>query len=597
MRALALFLGVVLCHASTSAQEALAHEPERFVGVDGTHFTLDGAPFRFVGANVAVMHGPVHRGAMEATLDAVVEDDLGVVRLWALGEYDDGSPSWADAYAFRRGPSGWLDAALAHLDATLDACRARDLRAIVVLGNRWADYGGLGAYLRWALVPFAADASGAIARSDLSRFYASEPARALYREHVTRVVGRTSSTTGRAYRDDPTILAWELVNELEAPRRDAPVLVRWVEEEAAFVRSLDARHLVSAGHVGYATSSDRRTWREVAGADGIDFVDTHAYPTRYGEVTTLPDLARWIDDRAQLAHHVIHRPLVFGEVGFSATTARVHGVARRRWLDAFLRDAARDGVAGALAWIYVPDGDRPLEHAILSTGGDVARTHDLRAVLGRHARRWARTPPTERNTRLGEDVGETPLWDPRRTILGGGGVHDGWDTETPVPTLRITPSAFDRARFERAGVTTNAPVSHVWASGSGWVRYRFRAPRGRLPLTTLVVSMRASSELPGPGLGATPEDVSIVHVSLDGLPAGDLEVPPDDGLGRIVRMEVDDPAILAAVSARVTHVLELSIDDDALGVCLYGEAGVGDLAPEIGAELPGVITLEWRSTP
>lgn len=573
-----------------------------FVAVEGTRFTVGGEPFHFVGANVAVMHGPAHRAAMEATLDAAHADGLSVVRLWALGEYDADAPAWADAYAFRRGPSDWLDPALVHLDRTLEACRVRGLRAIVVLANRWSDYGGLGTYARWALVPFTPGEGGSVGTSELGRLYERPEVRDLYRAHVERIVGRTSSITGVPYRDEPTIVAWELANELEASRRDAAALVRWVEAEAAHVRSLDPRHLVSAGHVGYSTSSERRTWRDVAGARGIDYADAHAYPTRYGEVHTLAELARYVDDRAQLAHHVIRRPLVFGEVGFSATHPRVLGVARRRWLDAFLRAAARDGVGGVLSWIYVPGDDRPSEHAIVTSGADVARTRDLRDVLARHARRWARTPPTERNPRLGPEIGEEPLWDPRRTVHGGGGVHDGWARPDADErrVLVIDPVAFDRARFERAGVEDDAPVAHLWATGAGWVRYRFRAPRGtRAAPTLLELSLRGSSELPGPGLGARAEDVSRVVVSLDGVEVGVLELPPDDGVGRVVTLRVADPIVLAPLGERGAHTLELATSEDDLGACLYGAPGsrADELSPEARAELPGEVRLVWSAAP
>jgi hypothetical protein len=158
-------------------------------------------------------------------------------------------------------------------------------------------------------------------------------------------------------------------------------------------------------------------------------------------------------------------------------------------------------------------------------------------------------------------------------------------------------AAFDRARFERAGLETDAPIAHLWASGAGWVRYRFRRPRGaHEPGAALTISLRASSELPGPGVGARADDVSHLRVSLDGIEVGVLELPPDDGLGAVLSLTVTDAAALDALAERGTHTLELAVSEDDLGACLYGEPGArsAELPDAVRAELPGRIRLAWR---
>lgn len=44
-------------------------------------------------------------------------------------------------------------------------------------------------------------------------FFNDTGARELYKEYVAAIVGRTNTRTGALYRDDPTILAWDLINE------------------------------------------------------------------------------------------------------------------------------------------------------------------------------------------------------------------------------------------------------------------------------------------------------------------------------------------------------------------------------------------------
>ncbi len=556
---------------------------DELVHVEAGHFVLRGARFRALGANVAVMHGGAHRQALEQTLDAAQADGLGLVRLWALGEREEGAPDWARSYAFRIGAEGWVEESFAHLDRALAAARARGLRAIVVLGNRWADYGGIPAYLRWSGDPFDAASPDGIARAELGTFFGSSRARALYLAHVERVVGRTNVVTGVPYRDDPTIFAWELVNELSCERRDASALVDFVRTTARRVHTLDPHHLVSAGHIGYDTSAERRTWREVMALPEIDYADAHAYPAEHGRVAGLAELDAFVDDHAMLATSVLGKPLVLGEIGFRAGT-RTFGLSRPRLFDRLLARAARDGVDAALAWIYCPGEDPCGAHTI-----DVSRrrgeAREVRQVLAAQARAMADDEGPARPW----PSGATPLWDPAHELSGTRRVASPRGRR-----VSIAPEAFSRARFERAGRYDEGPIRQLYGAGHGWVEYRFRAPRG-LP-AAISLTMRASSELPGAGVGAQPTDGSRVYASIDGEGLGLLQVPADDGLGRRVSLSVPlDDALAAVLRARSVHTLRLEVadDDEEHGLCLYGEAThAGEpLAPDVAAELPGRIEL------
>lgn len=57
-------------------------------------------------------------------------------------------------------------------------------------------------------------------------------------------------------RDDPTIMAWELINE---PRCNgdfsASKLQAWIEQTAEFFKSIDPHHLLTVGSEGFFGSS------------------------------------------------------------------------------------------------------------------------------------------------------------------------------------------------------------------------------------------------------------------------------------------------------------------------------------------------------
>ncbi len=567
-------------------------DADRFVRVEGTRFVVAGRPLRFVGANVAVMHGPAHRAALTDVLDAVRADGLGVVRVWALGEAAAGAPDWARDYAFRVGDDAWVESSFVHLDRVLAAAAERGLRVIVVLANRWADYGGLPRYLREAGLLPADDARREPTELELGAFYDCAPCAARYRAHATRVVGRVNTLTGVAYRDDPTIFAWELANELTAHPRDRAALLRWVGDAARHVRSLDPHHLVAAGHLGYARRSDRDTWLAVQRLPEIDYADAHAYPLRSGGVRTRAALARFVDDRAQLAHHVAHKPLVWGELGFGGGRRALLGGTRAAWFEAFLAQCRRDGVAGALVWHYAPHDPRAAEHAIApDVPGDPA-TRAVRRVLAREAARWSRSPPQARNPRLGEALGERPLVPLDHTARVRAAPWRDWRAGgTGERVLAIDPLAPAYARFEAVGVWREPPAPHAWGAGGGEVVYRFRAPRGQRVPAGLTIGLRASSELPGAGVGARPSDGARVEVAIDGVVLGTLDAPPDDGRGAWLTLGVGDRALLSRAFAGrgTTHALRLRVDPSfgAAGLCLYPSAGEGTRDDEAG------IVLAW----
>lgn len=51
--------------------------------------------------------------------------------------------------------------------------------------------------------------------------------------------------------------------------------------------------------------------------DSVDYADHHACFEHDAKVDVPADLSPWLADRVAVAHEVLHKPLVIGEVGFS----------------------------------------------------------------------------------------------------------------------------------------------------------------------------------------------------------------------------------------------------------------------------------------
>jgi len=578
---------------------ASARADDDFVRVAHGQFELAGCPFRFVGANASVIHGGNERRDYERVLDAVREDGLSVVRIWALGEQPAPGKPYHPLYAFRIGEDGWIEDSFVQLDRVLVAAKARGLRVIVVLANRWKDYGGIGAYADWAQQPLPRDVHGEPNATQLSAFYDCAKCDRMYQAHVTRVVGRVNSVSGVAYRDDPTILAWELINEASAvTARDEETLLKWVETQSRFVRGLDARHLISAGHIGYGTTHERRIWARLQALPEIDFADAHAYPLHDPRVSTPARLKRWIDDRVAIAQG-LGKPLLFGEFGFE----RVLGKKRVEWLKLFLSHAAKAGAAGALIWHYEPAANPRSSHSIHEDPSDAA-SMGARVAL-REAGKWfggtgtttrtstststSTTTTTTTTTTAKESQLPQPLFGYGESLGRGPAAGGTWVPSQGGEVLDLDPLAFSEARFERAGVYQEGVFDTLYGAGPGFVEYQFAA-HGAVP-RAIVIEARISSELPGYALVPDPRDGSDIQIELDGEVIATVRARPDDGLGEVVRVEWVDARSLRRFAKRRLHTLRLVALPSryAGGLCLYGKpTGALPVAPEAKRDLDHV---------
>jgi len=553
-----------------------------FVRVVEGRFQVGGMPFRFLGANAAVVHGPEARRSVDEVLDAVAADGLRVVRVWALGEAPVGAPSYQLEYAFRIGDSGWVEPSFAHLDRVIAAAKARNLRVVVVLANRWKDYGGFAQYSRWANPEVPLSPDGNLRSTQIATLLESARFAELYRAHVERIVLRTNTITGGTYKDDPTILAWELVNESSSSTvRGGTALVAWTDRMATEIHRLDPNHLVGAGHVGYDTESDRAVWLRTMSLASIDYADAHLYPLGDSRVTNESTLRAYVDDRIALAHRVLRKPLVIGEFGFDATSAERHGRSRDAWTERFVSHLERRGVAGAMVWIYESAREPRRRHSIgagtsLSPNGD-----GVRSVMRTAARRVVSDRPPSMD--VGGDEPTAPIFVSRGLIRGVRLPLPRWVSDDARATLGIDLVSFVDARFEIAGVYLGGERLQLWGRGDGAVRFAFRAPP-RVP-RTFAFRATMSSELDGDGVGAGPEDDGEVEVRIDDIPIGRVRLPTDDGRGVALGVVSTDSALLARIFPNPgrNHVLTLVAPSDhgAGGLCLYGPRMDGTPAPTL----------------
>jgi mannan endo-1,4-beta-mannosidase len=448
--------------------------PPGFVIADGTHFSIDGRPFRFVGANVAVMYGgePEH---MTETLDAAARDGVRVVRVWAHGEIDErdsqasiagSGNAWLRANPFRRAPHVWNEAAFLHLDRVLVEAARRRLRVQLCLSNWWPDTGGVTQYLAWAGIRDAFDRQHPhnVNTERAMLFYTNEETRRLYRQHVEKIVARRNTLTGKLYRDDPTIFGYELMNEAQAPTGRDHERRAWVAEMSAYLKSLDPNHLVTPGLWGYRNSRERREWLETHRLPTIDYCDVHVYPRDDLDsyVDSTEALRYFIDNRAAAAFS-IDKPLVVGEFGIPREGFRSHSQAD--WFRAYFDLAGRAHLGGAMFWILTREAERDYGISYTTPRDDATRAELKRAStlftsfddpappsdlldFGRHLIprqfAFARSP-------------DDPAALPRLRTEG----------EAAPLVYSFAPEQAARGRFEKLG----GGAGYVWGDGVGYFEY------------------------------------------------------------------------------------------------------------------------------
>jgi endo-1,4-beta-mannosidase len=196
------------------------------------------------------------------------------------------------------------------LDYALAKAGQLKLKIVLVLTNNWHDFGGMDQYLAWYGLPSHRD------------FYTDPGVKHSYKAWLSHLTAHVNGITHQAYRDDPTIFAWELGNEPRGtPGTPNAVVSNWADEMSSFLKEIDPQHLVAVGDEGFlAGPSDHWTYHADNGVDhralsalpNVDYGTFHMYPDTWGTGFSWPE--HWLDDHLQVARE-LGKPTVLEEYG------------------------------------------------------------------------------------------------------------------------------------------------------------------------------------------------------------------------------------------------------------------------------------------
>lgn len=330
-----ILLMVVLVHAcKTNEQKDL----QDFVTVKGTGFEINGKPYHYLGTNFWYGLNLGSKGAggnrerLVRELDRLKALGVNNLRIMAGSEGPDDQP-YRMLPSLQPSPGVYNPDVLDGLDYLLDEMKKRDMRAIMCLNNFWNWSGGMAQYIVWSgaadSIPYPPPNPGGdwgVYQKFTAQFYTNQKAVDLFNKHIEFIVNRKNTISNTDYKNDPTIMAWELANE---PRGvdNVDAFLKWVDATAGLIKKHDPNHLVTTGSEGKTSSSFAGT--DLANdhaSKNIDYTTIHIwvqnwnyYDPAKADSTYAPALAYALNylQEHEVVSKKINKPMVLEEFGIS----------------------------------------------------------------------------------------------------------------------------------------------------------------------------------------------------------------------------------------------------------------------------------------
>ena len=347
-----------------------------FVKVDGTKFTVNEKPYYFIGANFwygAYLGADADYGDRDRLvreLDNLQRLGINNLRIMASSEESDFALPLSPPFQYKNGQ--YNETLFEGLDFLLAEMGKRNLRAVLVLNNYWDWSGGMSQYVSWTTGEDVVDPTAENGQTwdDFinfsARFYEIEEAQALYRKYINTLVNRKNTFNNKVYKNDPTIMAWQLANEPRPLKKgdeaeNIKSFSKWVHETAGYIKSLAPNHLVSTGGEGSQGSLNKvENALQTQESKHIDYTTFHMWPKNWGWYKgdqpetmerTKQNTADYIAKHIELASK-LNKPSVIEEFGFMRdreTFSPDSAVTARNEFFGFILNLVKDSIQGGSA--------------------------------------------------------------------------------------------------------------------------------------------------------------------------------------------------------------------------------------------------------
>lgn len=337
---------------------------DEFVKVKGVQLMLNENPYYANGYNaywlMLMASDPSQRNKVSSSFQEATNHGLNIARTWA---FSDGGFK-----PLQYSPGSYNEDMFLGLDFVISEARKYGTKLVLSLVNNYDDFGGKKQYVDWA------KSEGHTINSE-DDFFTNPVVKGYYKNHIKSVLTRRNNITGVVYKDDPTIMAWELMNEIRCPSDQSGNTVQaWISEMASYLKSIDGNHLLEAGLEGfYGQSKHDSNPGFLVGTDfiannqipAIDFATVHSYPDQWLPGSSNEDqisfLDHWLNDHIQDAKNTIQKPVLFAEFGVSTKNINAGSTLRDQFFNmvySAIYSSASDGGAavGGLFWQLLAEG-------------------------------------------------------------------------------------------------------------------------------------------------------------------------------------------------------------------------------------------------
>jgi len=301
-----------------------------FVTRSGGKLMFSGHAFRFSGANI-YWGGLDENGRMslnyptkfrvDSALKTVADMGGTVVRCQTCG-ISTGNPSSVE-------PSLGVfnETALRHIDYFVAEAQKYHIRLVIPLTGNYAYYlGGYHNFTDWLGLSTARNCPSATCASI---FYGNLKVIAAFKDYVSKLLNHVNFYNGIPNKDNPTIMSWEIGNEMPYGNGGMAELSNWTSTMSSFIKSIASNQLVMDG----ALTLDPDDLL----ISTVDIQDQHFYP-----------LSTWGLDYVASRVAAARQALIVGEYDWNDSPR----------LSSFLTDIhGTRSISGDLYWDFLPQND------------------------------------------------------------------------------------------------------------------------------------------------------------------------------------------------------------------------------------------------
>jgi mannan endo-1,4-beta-mannosidase len=339
---LCLLNALAIPHQATTPTLLNSEQMSNFVRAQGTQLVLNNKPFYYGGTNSYLLFYAT-RPEIDTFFENAVKTKASVVRTWLFcdgqvecnAQSNDGQRVWfMDIVNGQVVVNEDSQTGLGRFDYVIESAKRHGIKLMVTLSNNWGDFGGIDVYV---------DRLGS-AQKYHSEFFTSESIKNAFKSYVEKVLNRVNTFTGVQYKNDPTIMGMELMNESRCvgsnknnrfpsdPNCTPEQLTRWIDEMSTFIKKMDPNHLIAIGDEGFWNKGPSypntysNVWDGSSGTDfvrnaelpNIDLLGIHLYFDHWGakEMPVFMDNSkRYVEEHVQVARKV-NKPFYVGEYGY-----------------------------------------------------------------------------------------------------------------------------------------------------------------------------------------------------------------------------------------------------------------------------------------